>query len=68
MVTNIQALREEKGWSTAQLAVKAGISQRTVELIEAGSTQKTQDRVALGLVKALGASRKELFNEKGIAR
>jgi transcriptional regulator with XRE-family HTH domain len=57
----IRQLRKERGWSQAELARRAGISQPTIASIECG-TQRTARNIQ-NVAKALGVSVSELAPE-----
>jgi transcriptional regulator with XRE-family HTH domain len=58
----IRALREERGWSQADLADRAGVTRQLVGAVEAGRHTPSV-RAALGLARALGVSVEALFAE-----
>lgn len=56
----IRAAREQRGWSQAELAERAGVTRQLVSAVEAGR-HAPNVRAALGLAGALGRSVEELF-------
>ncbi|MCX7620970.1 MAG: helix-turn-helix domain-containing protein [Acidimicrobiales bacterium] len=60
MSDRIRALREELGWSQAELADRAGVSRQLVGAVERGLHRPNVD-AALALARALGCSVEELF-------
>jgi DNA-binding XRE family transcriptional regulator len=65
-MTRVQQIREEQALSRAELATLAGITERTIHLIETRTeTVKVQDRIRRGIVAALGVNHSTLFNKHG---
>lgn len=62
-------MRLNRGWSRRTLAVKAGITDRTVWNLEAGETKaQVQERIRAGLAKALEVEQSDLFKKDGRVR
>lgn len=59
-LTQLERRRLEKGWTQSQLAKAAGLSQRTVSLLERGKRQPRPGNIAL-LASALGCLPKDLM-------
>jgi DNA-binding XRE family transcriptional regulator len=60
LMDRIRALREEREWSQADLAERAGVTRQLVSAVEAGRHAPNVN-AALGLARALGRSVEELF-------
>ncbi len=63
MSARIRALREQQGWSQADLAGRAGVSRQLVGAVEAGRHVPNVG-AALALARALGTSVEDLFGTR----
>lgn len=61
MKNRLRQLREERGWSQQQLAIKAKIGKTTVSAIEKGIILNPGVDVAFKLSRALGVFMEEIF-------
>jgi len=63
--STLRRLREERGWSQAQLAIKAGVPRSNISLIELGRLANPRADVLLNLAKALKIPVEELYEAAG---
>lgn len=65
-MTPLKSLRTAAGLTQAQLAIKAGISKRTLEQYENGrnDTANAQAHIIIKLADALNVHPRELINDK----
>lgn len=61
----IKALRQERGWSQAQLAIKSGVSRSHISLIELRRLLDPRADVLLKLAKAFNIPVEELYEAAG---
>lgn len=66
MAFRIKTLREEKGWTQDELAIKSGVSRNLIARLESGNLQSTSTDTLFKLAQALGTKAKELFFEKEV--
>jgi transcriptional regulator with XRE-family HTH domain len=53
-MVRIEDLRRRRAWSQAELAVAAGVSPKTIWMLENGKREKVQGRIIRSVAKALG--------------
>ena len=58
----LRDLRMDKGWSTADLAEKAGVSQRNIRRLEQGATP--QASTAYRIAQALGVRPSQIWSDE----
>lgn len=63
--STLRKFREERGWSQAQLAMKAGVPRSNISLIELGRLANPRADVLLNLAKALNIRVEELYQAAG---
>ena len=56
----LEDLRRRRAWSQAELAVAAGVSPKTVWLLENGRRDKVQGRIIRSLAKVLGVQPEDI--------
>ena len=61
MKNRLQELRWEKDWSQEQLSRRSGVSRKTIEHIENGTTLSPSVYTAIKLAKALSVSVEDIF-------
>lgn len=57
----IREIREDKRMTTAELARRAGVSRRTIYLLENNHTEVAMSKTLLGIARALDVSIGDLF-------
>ena len=66
MPFRIKELREEKGWTQEELAIKSGVSRNLIARLESGSLNSTSTDTLFKLADALGTKAKYLFFENDV--
>ena len=65
LVLRVRELREEKGWSQAELARRAGVAQSMVSRLERGQLQSVHLPTLEKLARTLGCNPGHLIAKKG---
>lgn len=60
----LQALREERGMSQAELSRRSGVAQAIISYIEAGKTPNPRIDTVIALAQVLGVTVDELVKER----
>src|SRR4030042_3460572 len=61
----LRKFREERGWSQAQLAIKAGVPRSSISLIELGRLANPRADVLLRFARAFNIPVEELYQAAG---